>query len=119
MNDEARQAILLHNKLDLVFPKVNRTLIQNMEQHVVLRGGDREFQDVVDKIRHHGAAATMLGIKVRHIGHRHVEGKIKSVVPLRFSVKHRRTKSLGLVLKCVAIYEFRSEERRVGKESRS
>src|ERR1700735_2118290 len=105
MNDEAPQAILPHNNLDLVFPKVDRTLIQNMEQHVVLRGGDGEFQDFVDKIRHHGATATPLGVKVRHVGHRHIEGKIKSLVPQWVSVKHCGTKSLCLVIGDVAIDE--------------
>src|SRR6266404_598630 len=98
--------MILQNQLDLSFPQFNRTFIQKVEQRVVLNRRHGEFEDIPDKIRHNGATATVLGIKVRDIGNRHVERKFKGVIPFRLSVERRGPESLSAILAPIVVDDF-------------
>src|SRR5713226_8108524 len=78
-----------------------------MEEGVVLNSGYREFKDIPNKIRHDGAAAAVLRIKMGDIRNRHVEGKLKSVIPFGLSVKYRSPESLSTIFAPIAIDDFR------------
>src|SRR5713226_325329 len=81
-----------------------------MEQHIVLNGSDRNFEDISNEIGYDRAAATVLRIKVRDIGNRHVEGKLECVIPFGVSVEHRSPESLVTILALIAIIDFRTTQ---------
>ncbi len=110
MNDETCQAMIFQNMFDLGFPQFNGTFIQKMEERVVLNCGHGEFEDISNKIRHNRATATVLGIEVGDIGNRHVERKLKGVIPFRLSVKCRSPESLGTILTPIAVDDFHSTQ---------
>src|SRR5580700_9487949 len=103
MDDKACHAALFHDQLDLGFPQFDRSLIEKMQQSIVLRGSYRDFKNVTNEVGHHAATATVLRIKMRNIGKRHVKREIETGKPLGLPVKHRRTESPGVVLRGVAI----------------
>src|ERR1035441_2682059 len=78
-------------------------LVQDMKQRVVLGGGNRHFEDVTDKIRHHGAAAAPLRVKGYDIAERHVVGEVKIPVPLRLTIKSGRSVAFCPILPAITI----------------
>ena len=81
MDDHADQTVPLHYEIDLPFPQIDRTLVEDIEKRVVLGGGDGKFQYLADEMRHDRAAPTPLRIKVPNIGDRHIVRKIQRVKP--------------------------------------
>src|SRR2546426_8938399 len=79
--------MLLANEGDLPLPEINRIIIQDMKERVILSCGEGQLQNFVDKEGHYGAAAAPLGIQMRDIGNRHVVGKIQRVEPLWIAVE--------------------------------
>src|SRR6266852_7138511 len=78
-----------------------------MEEGVVLNSGDREFKDIPNKIRHDGAAAAVLRIKMGDIRNRHVEGKLKGIIPFGLAVKYRGPEALSAIFAPITIDDFR------------
>ena len=103
MDDEAHQAVIFHDEFRLPLPQVNRVVSQDVKQRIVLRRGDREFQQLPDEIRHYGAAATALGIEVRDVGHRHFIREIKIVEPFFAAIENRGAKSFRAPLSAILI----------------
>src|SRR5579859_2776780 len=95
MNDEAGQSVLFENLGNFELPKGGGILIENVKKGVVLSGGDRQFQDLADKVRHHGTTAAALWIEMRCIGHGHVVRKIECVVPCEIAIEGSRAKPEG------------------------
>jgi len=87
----------------LFFPEADGTIIENVEQIVVLRRRHRQFHHVADKKWHHGAAAALLRIQVGHVRHRHVVGELECVIPELLAVKNRGSKPLRSILLSVSI----------------
>src|ERR1700685_3535348 len=46
VNDEANQPVILPNQGDLLFPQVDRVVIENLKECVVLRARDGKFNDL-------------------------------------------------------------------------
>src|SRR3954452_20998867 len=93
MHDKADQTVLLHDAVYLVAPEVKRASFQNMEQRVILSGGDGQFQDVPDEVRHYGAAPARLRVEMSDVGHRHIVGESESVIPLQISIQNAGAES--------------------------
>src|ERR1700691_5490638 len=56
MNYETRQAVLGEYQFELDSPQVDRMLVQDVKQRIILNGSKRQFEDVSDKVGHNGAA---------------------------------------------------------------
>src|SRR5215472_3698551 len=98
MHDKANETVLLFDDLDLLFPQVGGVTVQDVEQPIVLRRGDRELNQVADEVRHHCATPASLRIKMRGVWHRHVVGGLQSVIPLLVAIHDCRTKSARSVV---------------------
>src|SRR5258708_2496033 len=92
MHDEAGQAVLVGDHVELTFPEVDRVVMQDVEQGIVLDGRDRELEDPPDEERHYATAATTLRIQVRDARHRHIVGEVKRVVPGLVAIESSRAK---------------------------
>src|SRR2546427_5745768 len=69
MDNEARKAVLFCNHAELLFPQINRVVVQDMKQGVILDCRERELQDPPDKERHQTTAAAALRLQVRSEEH--------------------------------------------------
>src|SRR5205823_10886711 len=49
MRDEARQAILLADDVDLLLPKIDRIVPQDVKERVVLNGRQRKLENLSDE----------------------------------------------------------------------
>src|SRR5262245_60047773 len=103
MDDKTHEAVFLQNQVHLNLPQANATLIENMEQRVILDCGHRQFKNISDEVRHYRAAAATLRIYRSNVRHGHVEGKIQGIVPLRPAIKYSGSEPDGAILLCVAI----------------
>ena len=74
-----------------------------MKEGVILRCGHRDLENLSNKIRLAGTTAAGLGIQVAHIGHGHVVGEIKFVVPVQVPVEHARAIADGFELLAIFI----------------
>src|SRR5437667_6946394 len=81
MHDEAGQAVMFGDRLELALPEVDRVVVQDVEQGVVLGGRERELEDPAQEKGHQAAAAAPLRLQVPDARHRHVVGEVESVVP--------------------------------------
>src|ERR1700674_5422708 len=77
-----------------------------MKQRIVLCRCYGKFENVADKVRHHGAAAAALRIHVSSVRNRHVKGKCQGVIPIGISVKDSGSESVCTVLRTVPIDEI-------------
>src|SRR5277367_2956588 len=93
MNDNTDQAMLFHDHVDLLLPQIDGIVIENVEQGVILSGGDRQLQNLTHEERHDGAAPSALRVQMRDIGHRHVVRELQGVKPLLPSIQNRSSKS--------------------------
>src|ERR1017187_3678167 len=62
MHDEADQAVLLHDFIDLPLPQLNRIIIKNVKQRVVLDRSHGQFQYLSHEKRHDRAASSALRV---------------------------------------------------------
>ena len=69
MDDKARKAVAVTNRGELLLPHVDRVIVQDVEQGVILDRRDRKLQNPSDEIRHHGATTAALGIEMRNARH--------------------------------------------------
>src|ERR1700733_16022165 len=82
-----------------------------MNQGVVLRGRQRQLKDITYEVRHYRAAATSLRLQVGHIGHRHVVGKLKRIIPSEIAIHRASTEAARIVLMNVAVNRCRSPKK--------
>src|SRR5690349_19133671 len=90
MHDKANQPVLLENQIDLLLPQIHRILAQDVEESVVLRSDNRNFQDFADEVWFRRTAATTLRIQMADIGDGHIVGTIEKFVPIEIAVKNAR-----------------------------
>src|SRR5215831_20574919 len=86
VNNKADEAIFLSNQIDLLFPKIQGMLMENMEQGIVLGCSNRQLEYVIDKIGQDRAASPPLWIQVGDIRHRHVIFKCQGPKPFMITV---------------------------------
>src|SRR6266403_5118294 len=106
MDDEAHQAMLRGDEGDLTLPEIDRVVGQDVEEGIILRGRQRELEDVTDEERHHRAAASSLSLQVADIGHRHVVGKVEQLEPVGIPIQRARTESESAKLSPPVIDSF-------------
>src|SRR5215469_15268226 len=93
MSNKAYKPISLSDQVDLLFPEVQRILLEDMEKRVVLSCGNRQLEHVIVKVRKNRAAAPPLWIQMGDIGHRHVIFKCQSGKPGMITIQGSRTKT--------------------------
>src|SRR5437667_5740022 len=65
MDQKTHQAMSLRDESNLSLPEIYRVLVEDVEERVILRRGQRQLQNSADEERHHGAAAASLGVQDR------------------------------------------------------
>jgi hypothetical protein len=73
---------------ELLFPKSYRTLMEDMEEGIVLRQGNRNFQYIANEVGCNSATAAALRVEMRYVRNRHVESEVEFAVPVKVTVKH-------------------------------
>src|SRR5215469_5894057 len=92
MSNKANQAVFPLNQINLLFPEIERMLIENMEKRVILSGSKRQLEYLINEIRENCAAASPLWIQVGDIGNRHVIFESESSEPVRIAIQGTSTK---------------------------
>src|SRR5277367_675068 len=95
MRDETDQSVSFLKQGDLLLPEVNRIFIQYLKERIVLAGGERNLQNLADKIREDRTATAALRFQMRYVWHRHVVGKLVRIVPIEIAIHNSRAKPLG------------------------
>src|SRR5438045_9127566 len=67
MDDKGREAVSVARRLELLLPHVDRVIVQDVEQGVILDRRDRKLESPSDEIRHHGATTTALRSEMRQV----------------------------------------------------
>ena len=93
VDDKTRQAMFLGDQGDLPFPEINRVVVQNVEEQIVLRGGQRQLENLADEKGEDGAAVASLRLQVSEIGDRHVVGEVQRLEPLWLAVHPAKPRS--------------------------
>src|SRR5688572_14815597 len=103
MRYEAYETISREEDLSLLLPALHGILPQDVKQRVILRRGQRQLQDVSDKVGQHSAAPAALRLEVSGVRYRHVVREVESVEPRLFPVHRSRAESTALELPREAI----------------
>src|SRR3989441_859002 len=103
MNEKAHQAMLLGDESDLSPPELNRVVVQDVEERVVLHCRQRQLQNLTDEEGEDGAAPSTLWIEVCDIGNRHVIRKLQRIEPLWIAVQPARSEADRIKFLCVAV----------------
>ncbi len=74
-----------------------------MEKGIILNGGERELQNIPHEVRHDSATTTSLRLKMSHIRHRHVVGKLKGIVPIKITIHAAGAESSSSVFSYVVV----------------
>src|SRR5579871_6166792 len=98
MNDKGREAMARGDGVHFRFPQVERILAEDVEQRIILRGGERELEQPAQKIRHHRTASAPLRLEMGAARKGHVVGEFKCVRPLRVAVHAAGAKTFGAPL---------------------
>src|SRR5437016_3656298 len=86
MRDKTHESVSLPNQVELFLPKVDRVVVQYLEERIILSSGQGQFEDLSDKKWHNCAAATALRLEMGNVWHGHVVGKLVCVVPIEVAV---------------------------------
>src|ERR1700737_798835 len=103
MGNKAHQPVSLTQERQLLLPKIYRIVVENMEERIILGGGERQLDYFTDKVRHHRAASASHGFKMSDIGDRHIIRKFEDVVPILIPIHGPRAKTLAIVFAHVFI----------------
>src|SRR5271156_961974 len=115
MSYETYESISFPNEIQLHLPQVERMIIHDIEQRIILGGGERQFQNFPDKKRHHRTATAALRLQMSHGRYGHIVGKLVRIVPLEIAVHDSCTEPssaklfdvfinfLGSLQECVAL----------------
>src|ERR1700678_244228 len=95
MRDKTHQAVSLAQQGELLLPKVNRIVVQDLKERIILTGRQRYLQYFADEIGENGATTSTLRLKMSHVGHGHVVGHFISVVPIQVAIHHSRAETVG------------------------
>src|SRR5271154_3975422 len=95
MGDETDQSVSFLKQGDLLLPEVNRIFVQYLKERIVLAGGERNLQNLADKIREDRTATAALRFQMRYVRHRHIVGKFVRIVPIEIAIHDSRSKPLG------------------------
>jgi hypothetical protein len=76
MNNEAHQSVFFQYGLNLLLPQIDGTLVEKVQEHVVLGGSNWKFNNVTNEMMHHSAISATLGSRWATFG-------IASPLPLR------------------------------------
>src|SRR5207253_9720355 len=91
MNEKAGQAVLLCDGGDLPLPQLDRVVVQDVEQGIILDRRERKLEDPPDEERHQAATAASLSIQMRYTRDGHVVGKLQGALPSRGSIERAGT----------------------------
>src|SRR6266404_9375002 len=108
MRNKTHQSVSASHERQLLLPQVNRIVIHDVKEGIILRQRERKFEDFADKIWHHRATATSHWFQVRNVRNGHVVGELEDVVPILVTVHGPSPKSPGVVSAQIAIYLFRA-----------
>jgi len=76
MNDRADEAVFLGNRVDLLLPQIDRVVVQDVEQGIILDRRERELENLPNEERHQAATAPSLRIRMRYAGHGQIVRKL-------------------------------------------
>src|ERR1700722_7737058 len=103
MGNKTDQSMSFLKQSDLGLPKVDRIVIQDLEERVVLAGSQRNFENLSHEIGENRTAAATLRLQMRDIRHGHIVGKVIGIVPIKVAIHHAGAESAGAVLLGVVI----------------
>src|SRR6267378_4841482 len=92
MSQKADQPISSPNETQLLFPQINRVVLQYVKERIVLSSCEREFQDLPDEIGHYGATTAPQRLQMSNIRNRHVIRKLEQLVPFLLPIHRPGTK---------------------------
>ena len=93
MDIKAHEAMFFSDQCALLFPQVDRSIPEYVEQRPVLGGRQRQFQDISDEVRHHRTTAAPLRFEVTDVGDGHVVRELKVPIPFDIAIHHGRSES--------------------------
>src|SRR5262245_55924674 len=97
MDQQTGQTVSFHNGVELVSPNINRVVVQDVEQRVVLGRREGKLQHTSDEKRHQAATPAPLRLETPGAGHRHVVGELEGVIPCEVSIEAARAEAAGAV----------------------
>src|SRR5580704_6531826 len=103
MNDYAYQSVTCQYQLALLFPEGRGIRTQNVKERIILRGSDRDFQYLSDKVGHYRAAPARLRVQMPYVGNGHVIRTLQCIEPAQIPVQRSRPESLRIKLLQVAV----------------
>src|SRR5258707_5501078 len=93
MTDETHQTVSLPEERELALPQIDRIIVKDVKERIILRRGKRKFNNLAHKIRKNRAATTSHWFQVSDVGNGHVIRKLEEIVPLLITVHGAGAKS--------------------------
>src|SRR5690242_17568088 len=110
VNYKSCQTMFCHDAARLALPQVNRIVLQDVEERIILSRCDGQLQDIADKKRHYGTATASLAFQMAYIRNGRVIFEVQSSIPVRVAIKDGRTKATRSILSSITIDLFRSAQ---------
>src|SRR5215472_17908905 len=87
MDNDVDQSMALQDELDLLFPEIERVIVQDVKQRVVLRDRNRQLHKFLDEIWHHRTASASLRIEMPDVRYGRIVRKVECVVPFLITIE--------------------------------
>src|SRR5258707_861870 len=86
VGNKTHQSVSSPDESQLFLPKLQRIVIQNMKERIILSGSERKLEDFANEIRHNRATATAQRFQMGDVWNRHVVRKVKGIIPVFISI---------------------------------
>ena len=103
VNNKAHESLSYSDEIKLLRPQIDRIVIQDVKERIVLHCHDRKLDDFANEIGHDRAAATAHWFQMRDVGNGHVVGKFENVIPILSAIHRAGAKTSGAVPVHVAV----------------
>src|SRR5215469_6857670 len=85
---KAHQSVSFSDESQLLLPKLNRIVIQDVKKRIILCSRERKFDDFSYEIRHNRTTTAAHWFQVRDVRNGHIVGKLEEIIPVLLSI-HR------------------------------
>src|SRR5258708_13322465 len=86
VGNKTHHSVSSPDESQLFLPKVQRIVIQNMKERIILSGSERKLEDFANEIRHNRATATAQWFQMGDVWNRHVVRKVQRIIPVFISL---------------------------------
>src|ERR1035437_8174369 len=90
---ETHESVSFSNQVELFLPEVYRIIVQYLEKRIIFARGQRNLENLANKVWEDRTATSTLWLQLCNIRHRHVVEEFVCAIPIEIAVHNSRPKA--------------------------